>query len=931
MSSKLRVYEVARDLGLDSRDLVALFQQFGATDVKNHMSAVPPEALERVKRHLEKQKAQKAVEQRIHPTVVKRKATRPAAGEAESSPVTSAEPLSSPAASSVGLRQPAVVRPTPRKPPPVEPAPVIRQPEPVAPPPAALAETPPPVAPAVTPPPEPPVTAPEEPLPQPLMAEPVVAPEPLPEAEPIVALPQAAPVPAGLVAAEELPAVALPEPALHPAEPLRVEVPSPPPPAPAPAPSPPPPAVRPSQPPPRVSAPAKTGIDVWEGRPGVPMPQQPRGAPQPRRKTYDANQPTGLAARGRPGAPTGGARPQQRGGTRHRGIGSLAQKRTGPGQPVTQERSAHKKVVRIEESIGLQALGIRVGVKAQDLLRVLMTLGMQNVNINTTLDADTAKLVANEFGWEVEDVAVSEEDAIVAAQGGESEEEDAALKKSRPPVVTVMGHVDHGKTSLLDVVRKSNVVAGEAGGITQHIGAYSVDTPRGKITFLDTPGHEAFTAMRARGAQTTDVVILVVAADDGVMPQTVEALNHARSAKVPIVVAVNKCDKPEAQPERVRRELADKGLVPEEWGGDTIFVDVSAVKKQGIDSLLEAVALQAEVLELRANPDKPAVGVVVEAELDRGKGPVATVLVTEGTLRRGDSLLAGAAYGKVRAMLDDRGRNTNLAGPATPVSIIGLSDVPAAGDPVHVVKDIKIAEKIADKRKSSEKKSLSPTAPRAMSFDDLVRAMGTTDQLEVKLIIKADVQGSVEAIANALGKLSTDKVKVSVVNSAVGAITEGDVNLALAAGAIIIGFSVRPAGKAAALAQKEKIEIRVYEIIYNLLDDVRLVMEGLLAPKLVEKALGKAEVRQVFRVSKAGTIAGCMVTEGLVKRSGIVRLLRAGQQLWEGKIGSLKRFKEDAREVKEGFECGIALDGFAEVLEGDVISVFEIEEVRQTL
>jgi translation initiation factor IF-2 len=662
------------------------------------------------------------------------------------------------------------------------------------------------------------------------------------------------------------------------------------------------------------------------------MPQQPRGAPQPRRKTYDANQPTGIGGRGRPGTTGTGGRSQQRGGPRHRGIGSLAQKRPGSGQPVTQERSAHKKVVRIEESIGLQALGIRVGVKAQDLLRVLMTLGMQNVNINTTLDADTAKLVANEFGWEVEDVAVSEEDAIVAAQGGgETEVEDLALKRPRPPVVTVMGHVDHGKTSLLDVVRKANVAAGEAGGITQHIGAYSVDTARGKITFLDTPGHEAFTAMRARGAQTTDVVILVVAADDGVMPQTVEALNHARAAKVPIVVAINKCDKPEAQPERVRRELADKGLVPEEWGGDTMFVEVSAVKKVGIENLLEAVALQAELLELRANPDKPAVGVVVEAELDRGKGPVATVLVTEGTLHRGDSLLAGAAYGKVRAMLDDRGRNTNQAGPATPVSIIGLSDIPAAGDPVHVVKDIKVAEKIAEKRKSTEKRSLSPTGPRAMSFDELVRSMGTAEQLEVKLIIKADVQGSVEAIAAALGKLSTEKVKVSVVHAAVGAITEGDVNLALAAGGIIIGFNVRPAGKAAALAQKDKVEIRVYEIIYNLLDDVRMVMEGLLAPKLVEKSLGTAEVRQVFRVSKAGTVAGCMVIEGLVKRSAVVRLLREGQQVWEGKIASLKRFKEDAREVKEGFECGIALDGFNEVLEGDVISAFEIEEVRQTL
>jgi translation initiation factor IF-2 len=612
--------------------------------------------------------------------------------------------------------------------------------------------------------------------------------------------------------------------------------------------------------------------------------------------------------------------------------GPMRGQRTVGGPPTTQERSAHKKVIQIEETIGLQALGIKIGVKAQDLLRTLMALGLQNVNINTTLDADTAKIVANEFGWEVKDVAVSMEDAITDAQGIErTEEEDDSAREPRPPVVTVMGHVDHGKTSLLDTIRKSNVVSGEAGGITQHIGAYSVETPHGKLTFLDTPGHEAFTAMRARGARITDVVVLVVAADDGVMPQTIEAINHAKLAKVPIVVAVNKADKPEAQPDRVRRQLSEHGLVPEEWGGDTLMVDVSAVKRTGVDTLLEQLALQAEVMELRANPNKPATGVVVEAELDRGRGPLATVLVLDGTLRRGDIILAGGGFGKVRAMLDDRGRNLNSAGPATPVSIVGLSDVPSAGDPIHVVKDMKVAEKIAERRKSSEKRSLSPSGPRAMSMEEILKGMGKGDELEVKVIIKADVQGSVEAIAEAVRKLSGEKVKVTVVHSGVGAITEGDVNLAVAAGSLIIGFNVRPAGKASSLAQQEKIDIRLHRIIYDVVDDVRGIMEGQLAPKLVEKQIGKAQVRQVFKLSKAGTIAGSMILEGTVRRNANARVFREGAQIWEGKLGSLKRFKEDVREVKEGFECGIGLDGFSELKEGDIVEVFDLEQVKQTL
>ena len=685
---------------------------------------------------------------------------------------------------------------------------------------------------------------------------------------------------------------------------------------------------------PRPSTPPKTGIDVWGGRPGVPMPV--RTGPLPRRVQYDAKAGVGFGQRpGGPGAPRGPGGPQGnfRGGPQRPGMRGgrfVGPPRTKTPNILTQERSAHKKVVRIEESVGLQVLAGKMQIKSTEMLMKLMRLGMTGVNINSTLDADTAKIVANEFGWEVEDVAVSEEDQIKADQGAEGE--DTVEKMLRPPVVTVMGHVDHGKTSLLDRIRKANVVSGEAGGITQHMGAYSVKTPQGLITFIDTPGHEAFTAMRARGARTTDVVVLVVAADDGVMPQTREAIAHAKAANVPIVVAVNKMDKPDANPERVRRQLAESVLVAEEWGGDTLYVEVSAHTGAGIDKLLETLALQAEVLELKANPNKPASGVVVEAELDRGRGPVATILNQDGTLNRGDVILAGGAHGKVRAMHDALGNQLESAGPSTPVVVIGLADVPSAGDPVHVLNDMKKAQEIADSRKTKVRRSLAPgTGARATTLEDLAKAMAENEQAELKLIIKADVQGSVEAVSDSLTRLSTPKVKVSVVHQAAGAITEGDVNLAVAAGAIIIGFNVRPAGKAAALAQQEEVQIRHYTIIYNVVDEVKAAMEGLLAPTMVEKTIGKAEIRQVFKTSKSGAVAGCMVVDGVIKRSGGARLLRDGASIWQGKISGLKRFKDDAKDVKEGFECGISLDGFSEFKEGDIIEAFEVEEVKQTL
>ena len=905
--SKMRVYEVAKDLQMDNKSLVALFQSVGVTDVRNHMSAVLPEQVDRVKRHLERQSGQKVAEERIRPTVVKRRAKpmgdaplseAPAElrEEAPSAPRVARReraPVSSPVASAPPSAVEVASQPPARR--------AAPEPAEVAPPPAPSVSAPPPSSPAVmaAAPPPPPASA----------AELIAQPSAEPASEPVASARDVAPV---------VQTPSAPE--------IRV---APPPPVAAAA-------RQPEAPVPQRPRP-KTGIEVWEGRAGVPMPQQPRGT-TPRRVQYDAKSGGNAAAAGRPrpGAMVGSGRAGSgpgssggRGAMRHRGIGSLAPRRSG-GAPVTQERSAQKKIVKIEGTVGLQTLAGKMGAKAGEVLMKLMSLGMTGVNINSNLEPDTAKIVANEFGWDVEDVAVSEEDRLVAAQGIEVKGPEDEGLEPRPPVVTVMGHVDHGKTSLLDFIRKSQVTEGEAGGITQHIGAYSVPTSRGSVTFLDTPGHAAFSQMRARGAQTTDLVILVVAADDGVMPQTKEAVSHAKAAKVPIVVAVNKIDKEGAQPERVRRELSEIGLVPEEWGGDTLFCECSAITGEGVEKLLENVALQAEILELRANKNKPASGVVIEAKLDRGQGPVATVLVQSGTLQRGDVLLAGSAYGKVRAMLDDRGKNTNSAGPSVPVAVIGLNDVPAAGDPVHILKSLKEAQEIAESRRHRERRSVM-SSHKKVSLEELARKMGQAEQLEVKLIIKADVQGSVEALSNALVELSTDKVKVTVVHAAVGAITEGDVNLAIAAKAIVVGFNVRPAGKAGALAQKEGIEIRQYRIIYDVTDDIRSTMEGLLAPTLVERLVGKAEVRQLFKLGKTNVIAGCMVLEGLVRRSSGARVVRDAGLLWQGKIATLKRFKDDAREVKEGFDCGITLEGFSALQEGDIIEAMETEEVRQTL
>jgi len=963
MSSKVRVYEVAKQLSLDPKAVVALFQAVGINDVRNHMSSVEPEQVERVKRHLEKQRTHDVVEERVRNDgrVIKRRAIAKPAGAPESAARIPSPPPSSHADLSALARggdepetqngnghahldresAPASVAAPPSKQ-------NLREDIP-APPPSRTSTR-----------------------------ELAAAREERKSARNLAAAAASAPslpsIPADRPSERKSSrsVVESAAPVQHHSAPQVVEAAAPeltPEPAPVevapPVEAAPPVRETPSQMPARPAAP-KTGVEYWTGRPGVPMPT-PASAQRTaigggaagamaRRVQYDPRAGAGPAARGpqRPGMMQQG-RPMMRGGPGGQRGGMFR------GQPLrrpsgivsTKEMSADKKVIRIDENVTLQVMAQKMSLKSTELLMKLISMGMTGIHINTTLDADTAKILAGEFGWDVDDIAVSEEQSLAEARGEEVKEtkESRAAKAAkaaidpsaapttdvkidedlitRPPVVTVMGHVDHGKTSLLDKIRKANIASGEAGGITQHIGAYKAVTPNGVIVFLDTPGHEAFTQMRARGASGADLVVLVVAADDGVMPQTKEAISHAKAAGVPMIVAVNKIDKPGAEPERARRELVELGLQPEEWGGDTIFVNVSAMTGEGIPHLLEMIALQAEVLDLKANPKKAASGTVLEALLDRGRGPVARVLVQDGTLRVGDFILAGQGFGKVRAMTNEHGKQLHEAPPSTPVEILGLSDVPGAGDPVHAVKDPKKAQEIAESRKGKMAKSLIPATAK-VSLEELTTRIADSGMQELRIIIKGDVQGSVEAVADTLAKLSTDKVKLSIVHAGVGAITEGDVNLAIASKAIIIGFNVRPAGKAANVADENKVEIRLYQIIYQAIDDVRNAMEGLLPATLVEKMNGKAEVRQVFKI-KGQIVAGSYIIEGMFKRSGHSRLMRDGNVVFTGKVAALKRFKDDVKDVAEGFECGISLEGFTDIKEKDIIENFDIEEVKQKL
>ncbi|MFP4193991.1 MAG: translation initiation factor IF-2 [Desulfobacterales bacterium] len=592
-------------------------------------------------------------------------------------------------------------------------------------------------------------------------------------------------------------------------------------------------------------------------------------------------------------------------------------------KPQATTPKAIKRRIKIDDTVVLSDLAKRMGVKGNELIKRLMEMGMM-VTLNQSVDFETAELLASEYNFEAEKASF-EEDTVIPT--GEDSPEQL---EPRPPVVTIMGHVDHGKTSLLDVIRHSKITAGEAGGITQHIGAYRVPYENGDIIFLDTPGHEAFTAMRARGAKVTDLVILVVAADDGVMPQTIEAIDHSKAAGVPIIVAINKIDKSGAEPDRIKRELAEKGLVPEEWGGDTICVPVSAIQETGIDEVLEMVLLQAEVLELKANPTKPARGFIIESRQESGRGPVATVLVSEGTLHTGEAVVSGIHSGKIRAMFDDRGKSVKEAGPSYPVEIIGLSGVPMAGDELIAVADEKTARQISEHREEKQRtRELGKTS--RMSLENLYEKMKEGEVKDLNLIIKADVQGSIEALRDSLTRLSTDEVKINVVHSATGTIHESDISLAEVSNAIILGFNVRPSAKVTRLADEEKVDIKYYNVIYNAIKDIKDAMAGMMAPRYEERVLGRAEIRQVFNVPGMGAVAGCMVLEGKIQRGQPIRIIREGIVIHEGKISSLKRFKDNVKEVSHNYECGIGIERFNDIKVGDIIECYWLEEIKPVI
>ncbi|MDR2096576.1 MAG: translation initiation factor IF-2 [Treponema sp.] len=582
------------------------------------------------------------------------------------------------------------------------------------------------------------------------------------------------------------------------------------------------------------------------------------------------------------------------------------------------------KSIEIMEVVSIAELAKKLNLRANDIIHKLMSMGVMVTTINQQIDADTASILASEFGADVKIISLYEETLI------KTESDEGAVMLKRPPVVTVMGHVDHGKTKLLDAIRSTDVVSGEFGGITQHIGAYTVDTSQGSITFLDTPGHEAFTRMRARGAQVTDIVVLVVAADDGVMPQTVEAINHAKDAGVPIIVAVNKMDKPEANPDRVKSQLSELGLMPDGWGGQTMFVELSALRKEGIDKLIDAILLEADMLDLKANYDRSAEGKILESRIDHGRGTVATAIIERGTLRIGNAFVAGIWPGKVRGLYNDKGKKVEVATPSMPIEILGFEGVPNAGDPLQIVGDEKSARIYASKRQELKRFEDAKNIKK-ITLDNLYDTISDGAIQELKVIIKADVQGSAEALHSSLEKLSTKEVRVNVIQALPGAINEGDVDLAIASNALIIGFNVRPVPKAKILADQEKVDIRKYNVIYKAVDEIKLAMEGMLKPDTKEEVIGTVEVRNTFKVPKVGTIAGCYVLTGTVKRSASVNIIRDGIVIHTGKLASLKRFKDDAREVAAGFECGIGFEGFDTIQVGDQLEVFELVEIARKL
>jgi translation initiation factor IF-2 len=877
--AKLRVYELAKELEMTNNDLVARLLDMGI-QVKGHMSSLDENQAKVVRDMVAGRSQQMIVEKRVGRDIIRRRRK-----------IVAAEPTLEPEPEEVEIPEKPLVEAAPPPPPPPAPEPIAEK---------SLEKVPVAAAPA----PEP-LRAPSDsvvaapPSAQPEVAPPEVVVKPLEEEEPRkdeAKKPRRRmrkDTPAKIIKLPERVLEVTPE--VIPAKPAEV--------------------VKPAAALPKL---AEIVPITEEGEAGLRA-KKKRGK---RREEEEAADRRRLAPSRRKEVFTGddlyGERATVRG-------------RKGATRPVVKELrkpeitvpKAIKRRIRLDDAITLASLAKRMGVKATDVIKKLMGLGVMAA-LNQAIDFETASLVASEFNYEVEKVSFIEEDIMQA------EPDRAEDLGPRPPVVTIMGHVDHGKTLLLDAIRHTNVTEGEAGGITQHIGAYLVSLDGGDVVFLDTPGHEAFTAMRARGARVTDLVILVVAADDGVMQQTIEAINHAQAAEIPILVAINKIDKPNANPDRVKRQLAELGLTPEEWGGHTTMVEVSAKKGTGIEELLELILLQAELLELKANPSKMARGRVIEAKLDRGKGPVATVLVQEGTLRAGDPFVCGTFFGRVRALLDDRGRKVEKATPSLPVEVHGISGVPQAGDEFVVVADDKQAKQVATHRQLKQREAELSRATK-VTLDNLFSRIREGETKELKVVLKTDVQGSLEAILDSLQKLGTDEIKVRIIHSAVGAVTETDVMLASASDAIIIGFGVRAETKVQELADREKVDVRYYDVIYQIISDVRAAMEGMLEPTYKETFMGRAEVVQTFNIPKVGTIAGCMVKEGRVERGAKLRVLRDNVVINDSKVASLRRYKDDAKEVRAGQDCGIGVENFNDIKIGDILETYGVEEIKPVL
>jgi translation initiation factor IF-2 len=886
--AKLRVYELAKELEMTNSDLVARLHDMGI-QVKGHMSSVEENQAQMVRDMVAGRSQQMIVEKRVGRGIIRRRRK-----------IVAAEPTVEP--EKVEIREKPGVKVAPPPPPPPSPAPEAIAKKSVEEVPVAMASAPEPLA----PPPAAERTAPSasgaatSPAPQSEVAPPEVATKPA-EAEESKKEEARKPrrrgrkdSPAKIIKLPER--VPEPTPEVMPTKPAE--------------------AVQPVAAVPRLGE--VVPIPGEEGEAGLRA-KKKRGK---RREDQEALDRRRLAPSRRKEVFTGDDLYGERAAVRGR---------KGVARPVVKELrkpeitvpKAIKRRIKLDDAITLASLAKRMGVKATDVIKKLVGLGVMAA-LNQAIDFETASLVASEFNYEVEKVSFIEED-IMQAEPDRPED-----LRPRPPVVTIMGHVDHGKTLLLDAIRHTNVTEGEAGGITQHIGAYLVSLDGGNVVFLDTPGHEAFTAMRARGARVTDLVILVVAADDGVMQQTVEAINHAQAAEIPILVAVNKIDKPNANPDRVKRQLADLGLTPEEWGGHTTMVEVSAKKGAGIEELLELILLQAELLELKANPSKMARGRVIEAKLDRGKGPVATVLVQVGTLRAGDPFVCGTFFGRVRALLDDRGRKVEEATPSLPVEVHGISGVPQAGDEFVVVVDEKQAKQVATHRQLKQREAELSKATK-VTLDNLFSRIREGETKELKVVLKTDVQGSLEAILDSLQKLGTDEIKVRIIHSAVGGVTETDVMLASASDAIIIGFGVRAATKVQELADREKVDVRYYDVIYQIISDVQAAMEGMLEPTYKETSMGRAEVVQTFNIPKVGTVAGCMVKEGRVERGARVRVLRDNVVINDSKIVSLRRYKDDVKEVRAGQDCGIGVENFNDIKIGDILETYSVEEIKSVL